>query len=86
MRQLARCHGRDPKTMRSLLKEDLGMESREIIQWLFLTPNAQELRKERCYRAVSLIKLGFFQLKILLGDVAINRCNSHYLKTSLWWM
>jgi hypothetical protein len=48
MRQLARFHSMEPSTMRNLVKEDLGMESRIIVQQLLLTTNAQEMRKERC--------------------------------------
>jgi hypothetical protein len=38
----ARHHSLDLRTMKSLLKEDLCMESFVIIQGLFLTPHAQE--------------------------------------------
>jgi hypothetical protein len=47
VRQLARHHSKVPRTLRSLVKEDLGMESRVIVQHPLLTPNAQEMRKER---------------------------------------
>jgi hypothetical protein len=33
--------------MRILVKEDLGLESHVAVQQQLLTPNAQEMRKER---------------------------------------
>ncbi len=46
MRQLAKNHNMDPRTMRSLVKDDLGMESRVIVQRRLIIPNVQEIRKE----------------------------------------
>jgi methylphosphotriester-DNA--protein-cysteine methyltransferase len=45
MSQLARHHKMDPRTMRHLVREDLGLESTLVIQQLLLTPNAQETMK-----------------------------------------
>jgi hypothetical protein len=48
IRQLARHHLMDPRTMRHLVKEDLGLESRVIAKRPLLTPDTQETIKERC--------------------------------------
>jgi hypothetical protein len=42
IRQLARHHKIDSRTMRNLVKEDLGLESCEVIQWPLLTLNTQK--------------------------------------------
>jgi hypothetical protein len=44
MRHLARHHKMDPRTMRLLVREDLGLESHVVVQRLLLTPNVQETR------------------------------------------
>jgi hypothetical protein len=46
----------DPRTMRHLVREDLGLESRVIVQQLFLTLDAQETRKERCQKLINKLK------------------------------
>jgi hypothetical protein len=38
MRNLARHHSIDPRTMKNIVKENLGMESRFIIERPLLTP------------------------------------------------
>jgi hypothetical protein len=43
----------DPRTMRHLVKEDLGLESHVIIQQPLLTTDAQEMRKERCQKLIN---------------------------------
>jgi hypothetical protein len=48
MRQPARHHRMDQRTMRSLVKEDLDKESHVIIKVPVLTPLALKMRKERC--------------------------------------
>jgi hypothetical protein len=76
----------DPRTMRKLVREDLGLESRMIAQWPLLTPDAQETRKERCQKLISKLKASqrhqvriFSDEKICTVDMAIDRRNSRYL-------
>jgi hypothetical protein len=73
----------DPRTMRHLVKEDLGLESRVIVQRLLLTTDAQETRKERCQKLINKLKASqprqvqiFSDEKIFTVDVAVN---SRYL-------
>jgi hypothetical protein len=56
MRQVTKQHSMDPRTMRNLVKEDMGMESRLIVQRLLLTPDTQEMRKERCQKLLNKVK------------------------------
>jgi hypothetical protein len=63
-----------------------GIESCLVIQWLLLTLNAQEMRKERCWKLLNKLKvcrpnqlLIFSHEKLFIGNVAINCCNSRYL-------
>jgi hypothetical protein len=42
----------DPRTITTLMKEDLGTGKPVIIQWPLLIPNAQEMRKERCFKVI----------------------------------
>jgi hypothetical protein len=42
--------------MRNLVKDDLGMESHVIVQRLLLTPNSQEMKKERCRKLLNQLK------------------------------
>jgi hypothetical protein len=72
--------------MRKLVREDLGLESRMIVQRPLLTPDAQETRKERRQKLISKLKASqphqvriFSDEKIFTVDVAVNRRNSHYL-------
>jgi hypothetical protein len=46
----------DPRTMRHLVKEDLRLDSRVIIQRLLLTTDAQETRKERFQKLINKLK------------------------------
>jgi hypothetical protein len=46
----------DPKTMRHLVREDLGLQSRVIAQRPLLTPDTQETRKERCQKLINKLK------------------------------
>jgi hypothetical protein len=76
----------DPRSMRHLVKEDLGLESRVIIQRPLLTADAQETRKERCQKLINKLKASqprqvqiFSDEKIFTVDVPVNRHNSHYL-------
>ncbi len=86
IRQLARHHLMDPRTMRHLLKEDLGQECRVVAQRPLLTPDSQETMKERCQKLINKLKASqphqvriFSDEKIFTVDVAINRRNNHYL-------
>jgi hypothetical protein len=84
----------DPRTMRNLVKEDLGMESCVIVQRLLQTPKAQEMRKERCRKLLNKLKACqcyqvriFSDEKIFTCDLAINHHNSPYLMDflrSMW--
>jgi hypothetical protein len=76
----------DPRTTRHLVKEDLGLESRVIIQRPLLTTDAQETRKERRQKLINKLKASqphqvriFSDEKIFTVDVAVNRQNSCYL-------
>jgi hypothetical protein len=82
MRQVTRQHSMDPRTMRNLVKKEMGMESRMIVQRLLLTPDAQEMKKERCRKLLSKLKASqphqvqvFSNENIFTRDVAINHCN-----------
>ncbi len=82
MRQLVRHHSMNPKTVRSLVKEDLDV----IIQRPLLTPNAQEMRKKRCQKLLNKLKgfdsnqvRNFPDEKIFTGVMTVNRCNSRCL-------
>jgi hypothetical protein len=55
-RHLARLHKMDPRTMRHLVREDLGLQSCVIVQWLLLTPDSQEMRKERSQKLINKLK------------------------------
>jgi hypothetical protein len=72
--------------MKHQVREDLGLESRVVAQWLLLTPNAQETRQERCQKLINKLKASqphqvwiFSDEKIFTADLAINRRNSCYL-------
>jgi hypothetical protein len=72
--------------MRHLVKEDLGLESRVIVQRPLLTTDAQESRKERFQKLIKKLKASqhrqvriFSDKKIFTVDVAVNRRNSRYL-------
>jgi hypothetical protein len=72
--------------MRRLVKEDLGLESRVIVQRPLLTTAAQEMRKERCQKLLNKLKASqprqvriFSDEKMFNVDVAVNRRNSRYL-------
>ncbi len=72
--------------MRHLVREELGLESRVIVQRPLLTPDAQETRKERCQKLINEMMASqphqvriFSDEKIFTVDVAVNRRNSHYL-------
>jgi hypothetical protein len=76
----------DPRAMRKLVREDLGLKSRMIVQRPLLTPDAQEMRKERCQKLISKLKASqphqvriFSDEKIFTVDVAVNCRNSRYL-------
>jgi hypothetical protein len=86
IRQLARHHKMDPRTMRHLVKEDLGQESRVFVQRPLLTADSQEMRKERCQKLINKLKISqppqvqtFSDENIFTVDVAINCYNSRYL-------
>ncbi len=75
-----------PMTMRNMVSEGLGMESPVVVQRLLLTPNAQEMKKERCQKLLNKLKASqphqvhiFVNEKIFTKDVPVNRHNSHYL-------
>jgi hypothetical protein len=76
----------DPRTMRHLVREDLGLQSRVIVQRPLLTPDAQETRKERCQKLINKLKAShpcqvriFSDEKMFTVDVDVNRRNSCYL-------
>jgi hypothetical protein len=76
----------DPRTTRLLVTEDLGLESRLIVQQLLLTPDAQETRKERCQKLINKLKASqphqvriFSDEKIFTVDMAVNRRYLMYL-------
>jgi hypothetical protein len=80
IKQLARHHQMDPRTMRNLVKEDLRLESHVVIQRTLLTPNAQETRKEKCQKLINKLKASqphqveiFSFEKIFTVDMAVNR-------------
>jgi hypothetical protein len=86
IKQLARLHKMDSRTMRYLVKEDLGLESHVIVQRPLLTTDAQETRKERCQKLINKLKASqprqvriFSEEKIFTVDVAVNHRNSRYL-------
>jgi hypothetical protein len=79
VRQLARLHKMDSRTMRRSVREDLGLESRVIVQRLLLTTAAQEMRKERCQKLINKLKASqprqvriFSDEKIFTVDLAVN--------------
>ncbi len=76
----------DSRTMRRLVKEDLGLESRVFVQRPLLTTAAQEMRKERCQKLINKLKASqphqvriFSDEKMFNVGVAVNRRNSRYL-------
>jgi hypothetical protein len=77
----------DPRTKRNLVKVDLRMESHVVIQQPLLTPNTQEMNKERCHKLLNMLKASqprlvwifFCDEKIITGDAVINCCSSCYL-------
>ncbi len=46
----------DPRTITTLMKDDLGTESAVITKWPLVIPNAQEMRKERCFKLINKLK------------------------------
>ena len=86
IRRLAAGHGMSERTMRRLLKEDLGLKSRVVQSRPLLTASAKEKRVERARELVTRQKHPdagkvriFSDEKIFTVDAAINRRNSRYL-------
>jgi hypothetical protein len=77
----------DPRTKKNLVKVDLRMERHVVIQRLLLTPNTQEINKERCRKLLNMLEASlprrvcFFVCdeKIITGDATINCRSSCYL-------
>ncbi len=72
--------------MTNLVRENLEMESRVVIQRQLLTPNAQEMRKERCQKLPNKLKASQPHQVWILSDekistvyVAVNCHTSRYL-------
>jgi hypothetical protein len=46
----------DPRAIRNLVKEDLGITSPAIVQWPLLTPDALDLTEGRCHKLLNKLK------------------------------
>lgn len=86
IRGLARRHKMSEPTMRRLVKEDLGLQSRAVQLRPLLTPATMEKRAERAHNILARIRHQdagkiriFSDEKIFTADAAVNRRNSRYL-------
>jgi hypothetical protein len=89
IRHLSVKHGVSEPTMRRLVKEDLGLNSRVVQLRPLLTTPVKEKKVERAAKLLNRLKHEdkgnvriFSDEKIFTADVAVNRHNSRYLMAS----
>lgn len=88
MNKLAKEHDMSARTMRRLIRDDLGMKSRAVASKQFISERQKLVRLERCRRIISWLKSNggvvtvFSDEKIFTVDAHISRRNTRYISAA----